>query len=212
MKKIVLMVMVACASICASAVNMNVHKTRTLTSIGGNSGSSIFRDCYSRHFYEIKLTVASVKDTESTYTIRILPIMKVCKGGSAFPYFPGVIEESGITLDTKKSYTCVYVSPLTKWTKDTWKDVGGDWSKGIVNSTVVIELLKDGEDKPIKTWTNCATPSLTKMNISNLKMSLKDGFVHWLDDSVYPTIEGRAWIDEVARIMVGNWKEMISKK
>lgn len=211
MKKMVLM-MAVCVSICASAVNMSVQKTRSLTSIGGNSDSSIFRDCYSRHFYEIRLIGASAKDTESTYTIRILPIMKVCKGGSAFPYFPGVIEESGITLDTKKGYTCVYVSPLTKWTKDTWKDVGGDWSRGIVNSTVVIELIKEGEDNPIKTWTNCSTPSFTKTNISNLKLSLKDSFVHWLDDSVYPTIENRDWIDEAARIRVGNWKEMISKK
>lgn len=207
MKNIFCIICICLVFVC-DALSMNVLKTRGLSQSGDHRDTKIFRDCFSRHFYEIRISGSSRTELDATYTIRVLPILKGCKGGRAFPFFPGKIENTGITLTTSKSYVCVYVSPLTKWTKDTWKDIGGDWSKGIIVSSVIIELIKDGENVPVKVWTNCPSPMFKKYFISNMKSNLKDEFVHWLDDIVYPMIEDRNLIDEDGRIVVGSWNEM----
>ncbi len=211
--KITCCLVVAGCSLMASALGLSCQKMRSIN--GKESGlgrsSSIFKDCWSRHFYEIRVMGVGVNDTNTTYTIRVLPVLKICKGGNSFPYYPGVVEATGITLNPRKSFSCVYVSPLTKWTKDTWTDVGGDWSKGVVNSTLFVELLKDGESTPLKTWSNASISALRNAKgIAEGKSKLKDIFVKWLNTEVNERVELN-YLEEKPRIELKSWKEFNSK-
>ena len=213
MKKIIIVVACAMSALVASGINLSCQKVRTINGKPANGGGKIFAEQWSRHFYEIKITGATAKDAESKWKIRVLPILKGCRGGVAFPYSKGIVEEKDIQLDPRKGYSCVYISPLVKWTKDTWRDVGGDWSKGIVNSSVVIELVKDGEDKPAKVWTNCPIAVYRACkSIDDGTEKLKDEFKTWIEDVAVKTIEDNDFIEEPARIETGNWKKLIAKR
>lgn len=193
-------------SLFALGVNLSCQKMRTINGKPANGGRHIFAEQWSRHFYEIKITGATQSDVEDKWIIRVLPILKGCRGGIAFPYLTGLVEEKEIKLDPRKSYSCVYISPLVKWTKDTWRDVGGDWSKGIVNSSVVIELIKDGDDKPVKIWTNCPISAYRACkSIDSGTEKLKDNFKTWIDEVAIKTVDDN-FMEEKARIEIGSWK------
>lgn len=207
MKKIIVIVL-CLFSLSSFAVSLSCTKVRAVNSGGSASQTKIFRDCWSRHFYEIKLTNASVADTNHVFTIKVLPILKGCKNGSAFPYFPGVIEETEIKLDPKKGFVCVYVSPLVKWTRDTWTDVGGDWSKGIVNNTVFIELLRDNSPIPVKVWTNCSMPMVRNTkSIDDCKDKIPRNYMSWLEEKVDQIVKDSNLIEEGARIECIAWSK-----
>jgi hypothetical protein len=165
-----------CLSILANfafGVNMSVMKTRAINSLPGKgvSGEDInsmnshsgFQKSWSRHWYEITISENNPALTNNTYTLRIMPILKHCKGGIAFPYFKGVLEKQDIKISLKKKIKLVYISPLTIWTKDTWtwndgSLLGGDMSHGIVNSSIIVEIVKNSEETPIRIWTNSPLP------------------------------------------------------
>ena len=212
MKKIVIIVMCAMSSFAACGINLSCQKVRTINGKPANGGEKIFAEQWSRHFYEIKITGATAKDAESKWKIRVLPVLKGCRGGIAFPYLKGIVEEKDIQLDPRKGFSCVYISPLVKWTKDTWRDVGGDWSKGIVNSSVVIELVKEGDDKPTKIWTNCPISVYrNSKSIDGGTEKLKDNFRTWIDEEATKNVEDE-FLEEKARIETVNWKKLIAKR
>ena len=222
MKKCLLIAMMV-VPMMGFCLNMNVMKTRTINGQGGKGvsgtdyGSRVahsgFKDCWSRHFYEIRLSGATKKDIESTYKIRIMPILKFCKGGTSFPWFKGEVEKTGITVDPKKGYSCVYVSPLTEWTKDTWvwEDgslLGGDMSKGIINSSIVVELIRESDDVVVKKWTNAPLPAfINTKTIDQGRTKMDEAAMTWLEEKVYPVLdEGGRYLKEESRIETMTWK------
>lgn len=137
-------------------LNLNVTKMRTINGQPAKGGNKIFSRQWSRHFYQISLVGANPKDCDVEWKIRVLPILKGCRGGDAFPFMKGICEQNGITVDQQRKWVCVYVSPLVIWTKDTWTDVGSDLSHGFVNNSIAVELLKvyDGKEEVVRYWTN----------------------------------------------------------
>lgn len=208
MKKMVYIVFAVFALVFdANAISLNCMKMRSINSGGSSNQKGIFKDCFSRHFYEIKISNASPEESQKTYSLRVLPFLKVCKGGFAFPYFPGIVEYTDIKFDSKKSFTCVYYSPLTKWTKDTWPGVSGDWSKGLVNYTIAVELIESDKDTPVRFWTNSGMSFIRgAKSFEDGKSKLKKKYIEWLENEIDSKVKESSYWDEDARIEVGDWK------
>ena len=193
MKKLMVLLTIVGAAMSGFGLSLNCQRMWTVNNRPSKQGE--FKQCKSRHYYNIKINGATKQEAEHTYTIRVLPILKFCKAGAAFPYFPGVVEINGIKLDPKKGYSCTYVSPTTLWTKDTWRHsdgslVLGDWSKGIINSSVVIELVRDSDGKIVRSFTNTTISVFTSTKtIDKGKDKLKDSYKTWLLDKVNDTVK-----------------------
>ena len=210
MFKKVFVIALAFISFSCFAINLNCMKMHGINRGGLASQHGIFRDCFSRHFYEIKISNVKPVDTNQTYTIKILPMLKLCKREVVFPYYDGIVEKEGIKLDCKKGYTCVYVSPLTKWTNDTWPDVIGDWSKGLVNNTIFVELISENDGKIVRYWTNVAMSSIRNsksIEDSKMKVKLNSKYSKWLEEIVIPNLHDSQYFEEGPRFEDMTWKE-----
>ena len=89
-------------------------------------------------------------------------------------------------------------------------------SKGIINSSIVVELIRESDDVVVKKWTNAPLQAfINAKTIDQGRTKMDEDAMTWLEDKVYPVLdEGGRYLKEGSRIEIMTWKafDNISKR